>query len=158
MIVNFFPRNCRYDVEDPHATLCTGPAHSFVMTNCSPARKKEKDVNDSWTCVADLQTPFVIDVREDTFSILDHLLAEVWSDDLTGSSGCPPLQVEKNSPKNSDKFLLHYFFCLGARVSGSGLGQHLEAATPLMPAFRVPFTRPPVSWIQCAGKPQAKGC
>ena len=99
----------RCDVEDPNATLCTGPAHSFIVTCSPPAKAQDQDEDaaaESRPTVADLQIPFVIDVREETFSILDHLLAEVWSDDLTGVSGCPPLQVNtNNNPMVNGKYL-----------------------------------------------------
>ncbi|CAB3375688.1 Hypothetical predicted protein [Cloeon dipterum] len=75
--------------------VACGPSHSFVWSSASKWR-------------VPLRVPFVVDVTENTFSLLEKLITEVW-DGLDGSSDWPPTQ-ENESLAVSCLNLLHLQF------------------------------------------------
>ena len=61
------------------------------------------------------EIPFVLDICEDTFSLIDQLLSEVWDDMLSGQCPWPPKQQQECisiSCINLLKFQLYSYLCI----------------------------------------------
>ena len=62
--------------------IVAGPNYTVSWTNL-----------ESWT--VPLRTPFIIDLNEQTFQLIDLLMNKIWQDGLDGRSGYPPRQEEE---------------------------------------------------------------
>ena len=123
----FFPQPIRLNCEfnDPIVSLATGPNHSFVFVKKSGDNKTSNQP----AIEEHDRLPYVLDVCEETFSILDHLLAEVWSESLCGEAEYPPCQEHECIAVASINILkLQLFACLNSK----GTPCYLQPSSPLL--------------------------
>ena len=98
---------CTFTDELGFGGLITGPSHTLFWNKNSASSSKDSEL------VRDI--PFVLDICEDTFSLLDQLLSEVWDDGLNGRRNWPPKQEQECvaiACINLLKFQLHSYLLL----------------------------------------------